>query len=40
MRILIVDDQRAIVESLRDGISWDTLGIEEVLIAKSEAKRS
>lgn len=40
MRILIVDDQRAIVESLRDGISWDTLGIEEVLIASSakEAK--
>lgn len=40
MNILIVDDQRAIVESLRDGISWERLGIDEVFTACSakEAK--
>ena len=40
MNILIVDDQRAIVESLRDGISWEKLGIDEVYTACSarEAK--
>lgn len=40
MKILIVDDQRAIVESIRDGISWEALAIDQVYTATSakEAK--
>lgn len=40
MKILIVDDQKPIVESLKGGINWETLGIEEVFTACSakEAK--
>lgn len=40
MNVLIVDDQKAIVESLRDGIRWDSLGVEKVYTACSarEAK--
>ena len=35
MRILIVDDQKPIVESLKNGIHWEPLGIEEVFTACS-----
>lgn len=35
MNLLIVDDQRAIVESLRIDIAWDKLGIERVFTACS-----
>ncbi len=40
MRILIVDDQRPVVESLKNGINWEKLGIEEAFTACSakEAK--
>lgn len=40
MNVLIVDDQKAIVDSLRDGIRWDGLGVEKVYTACSarEAK--
>lgn len=30
MRILIVDDDTAIVEMIRDSVNWDRLGIDEV----------
>ena len=35
MRILIVDDQKPIVESLKSGINWEALAIEEVFTACS-----
>ena len=35
MRILIVDDQRPVVESLKNGINWEKLGIEEAFTACS-----
>ena len=40
MNVLIVDDQKAIVESLRDGIRWKDLGVDKVYTACSarEAK--
>lgn len=40
MNVLIVDDQKAIVESLREGIRWEELGVEKVYTACSarEAK--
>lgn len=40
MNILIVDDQQSIVENLRDGLSWQQLGIDTVYTACSakEAK--
>lgn len=33
MRALIVDDDEAIVEVVRDAVSWEKLGIEEVCVA-------
>lgn len=38
MKVLLVDDQRAIVESISNGIQWDKLGIEEKFIACSAAE--
>ncbi len=40
MKLLIVDDQQAITESIRKGIRWEEAGIEEVFTANSadEAK--
>lgn len=40
MNILLVDDQKAIVESIKNGISWEELGVERVFTACStkEAK--
>ncbi len=38
MNVLLVDDQRAIVESIKKGIGWEKLGIEEVYTACSAAK--
>lgn len=40
MNVLIVDDQKAIVDSLKNGIRWDTLPVEQVYTAcsASEAK--
>ena len=40
MNILMVDDQREIVNSLKNGIRWDTLPVEQVYTACSakEAK--
>ena len=40
IRILLVDDQREITESLRDGIHWEKVGVDEAYTACSskEAK--
>ena len=35
MNLLIVDDQKAIVESLRSGIGWPDLGFDRVFTACS-----
>ena len=39
MNLLIVDDQRAIVESLRGGIDWSGLGFERVFTACSARRK-
>lgn len=33
MRILIVDDDTAIIEVIRDTVDWDKLGIDEIDVA-------
>lgn len=38
MKILLVDDQRAIVESIQKGIEWENIGIDETYIACSAAE--
>ncbi|MDE7186994.1 MAG: hypothetical protein K2O13_05755, partial [Lachnospiraceae bacterium] len=38
MKLLLVDDQEAIVNSLRKAVPWDTLGIDEVFTACSAAE--
>lgn len=38
MKVLMVDDQRAILESMNRGIHWENLGIDEVLMAGSAAE--
>ncbi len=38
MKILLVDDQKAIVNSLKKGIQWEKLGIDEVFTACSTAE--
>lgn len=38
MKILLVDDQRAIVESIQKGINWEKVGIDETYIACSAAE--
>lgn len=38
MKLLLVDDQEAIVNSLRKAIPWNTLGIDEVFTACSAAE--
>ncbi|MDO4283923.1 MAG: response regulator [Eubacteriales bacterium] len=38
MKILLVDDQKVIVESIRKGIRWKELGINEVMAVNSAAE--
>lgn len=34
MKILLVDDQRAIVESIQKGINWEKVGIDETYVSR------
>lgn len=38
MKVLLVDDQKAIVESMNKGVRWKQIGIEEVFTAYSAAE--
>ena len=38
MKLLLVDDQESIINSLRKAVPWDTLGIDEVFTACSAAE--